>query len=114
MQVAQQRGPGLPLDQGSRGKFSGKSCRNKESAQFFRGLFRQFVRKEMTTVERSAIDITCPSPPQGKRAVYPATKHSRCCAASLSVLPTTHSTTAPMAEISPLSPRNFCSASRTE
>src|SRR5262249_52561926 len=51
-------------------KFSGKSCCNKESAQFFRGLFRQFFRKEMTTVERSAIDITRPTPPQGKRAAH--------------------------------------------
>jgi len=52
-------------------KFSDKSCCNKESAQFFRGLFRQFFWKEMTTVERPAIDITCPSPLQGKRAAYP-------------------------------------------
>jgi hypothetical protein len=40
--------------------------------------------------------------------------HPRYCTASLSVLPTTHLTAALMVEISPLSRRNFCSASSTE
>src|SRR5262249_18066307 len=38
-------------------------CRSEEAAQFVRSLLRNFLWKEMTGVERSAMDIVCPSPP---------------------------------------------------
>src|SRR5262249_53516628 len=38
-------------------------CRSEEAAQFVRSLLRNFLWKEMTGVERSAMDIVCPSLP---------------------------------------------------
>src|SRR5262245_43400317 len=43
------------------------SCSSEEAAQFLRGLFRNFLGKEMTGIEGSATDIVCPGTPQRKR-----------------------------------------------
>jgi len=41
---------------------------SEEAAQFLRGLFRNFLWKEMTGIERPATDIDRPGSPQRKRA----------------------------------------------
>jgi hypothetical protein len=47
-----------------------KSRCKKKADQFFGSLFRQFFWEEMATVKWSAMDITCPGPPQRKGTAY--------------------------------------------